>query len=586
MSALVFDQASVTFGDVAAYFWETEWKILGEWQKELYKKVIKEIHSILISRGLPIVTSVFSLSVKQEEDLSLDHPGLQTTEEIDPPVMSSSNVKPDILIQFKQEGLKTESQISEEEGNLPMTDPCEEPQEAGSQGYIPDPKAEVLKHISGQMEGQEEDTDSKNGKGTSPSLIHPHSCRIQRENKREMSVLVSDQAAVTFNDISAYFLKMEWDILGEWQKELYKKVIKELHGILMSRGYSVLNSDVILKIKKQDEEYFTQHCKREEKENIPDPTFSLPVVSSVFSLNIKQEEDLPFMDHPPIIGSSNVKPDILRRFKQEGIKTEPQEAEEEGNLPTTDLREDPQESEDGFRKSSKRRKPPFRCTDCEKCFTHSAQLKIHQKFHKGKKSFKCSKCDKYYSEKSNLQRHEKTHRKEKPFKCSECDKCFIDKRYLREHELIHTGERPFKCSECDNCFSRKSNLKRHEMIHTGEKPFKCLECDQRFSWKHSLQQHEMIHTGEKPFKCSECNQCFRHIGSMQIHKKIHTGEKQYKCSECNKSFSEKRNLRHHEMTHTGERPFKCSECDKSFCQKYELTKHIRMHTGEKGKMNC
>ncbi|XP_029452834.1 zinc finger protein 398-like isoform X2 [Rhinatrema bivittatum] len=110
--------------------------------------------------------------------------------------------------------------------------------------------------------------------------------------------MTSTIASVTFSDVAAYFLEGEWYILGEWQKELYKKIIKEIHGILMSRGYSIVNPDVVFKIKKEDEKYFTQHCEWEGKENRNDPSLSLPVVTSVFLLSVNQEEDLPFLDPP------------------------------------------------------------------------------------------------------------------------------------------------------------------------------------------------------------------------------------------------------------------------------------------------
>ncbi|XP_029440743.1 zinc finger protein 282-like isoform X2 [Rhinatrema bivittatum] len=157
-----------------------------------------------------------------------------------------------------------------------------------------------------------------------------------------MCALVSDQASITFRDVSAYFWEVEWDILGEWQKELYKKVIKEIHGVLLSRGYSILNPDVVFKIKKEDEKYFPQHWELEGKETMKDPSISLPIVTSVFSLSVKQEEDLPFLDppesettegiHPPVTGSPSVTPDILIRFKQEGRGTEPPRSEDRGNL--------------------------------------------------------------------------------------------------------------------------------------------------------------------------------------------------------------------------------------------------------------
>ncbi|XP_030054307.1 zinc finger protein 398-like [Microcaecilia unicolor] len=159
-----------------------------------------------------------------------------------------------------------------------------------------------------------------------------------------MSALLSDQALVTFKDVAAYFLEVEWNILGDWKKELYKKVIKEIHDILMSRGYSIVNPDVIFKIIKEDEKYFPQPFEWERKENLTDSTNSLPIVTSVFSLSVKQEEHLPFMDHPesemseqtrPSVTSSHiVKPDILIRFEEEGFGTEPPGSEERGNLTT------------------------------------------------------------------------------------------------------------------------------------------------------------------------------------------------------------------------------------------------------------
>ncbi|XP_030050950.1 zinc finger protein 398-like [Microcaecilia unicolor] len=160
-----------------------------------------------------------------------------------------------------------------------------------------------------------------------------------------MSALVSDQVLVSFKDVAAYFLKVDWDILGEWQKELYKKVIKEIHDILISRGYSIVNPDVIFKIKKEDEKYFSPHFDWEEKENPDDLIKNLPIVTSVISLGVKQEDNLPLMDLPkseaseqaqsPSTSSHNVKPDILIQFEQEGFRTEPQGFEETGNLITT-----------------------------------------------------------------------------------------------------------------------------------------------------------------------------------------------------------------------------------------------------------
>ncbi|XP_078504918.1 uncharacterized protein LOC144763312 isoform X2 [Lissotriton helveticus] len=63
------DKGPVTFYDVAACFSEEEWKLLHEWQKELYQNVMKEIHQALSALGPLIADSVFSLKAKEKDTL-------------------------------------------------------------------------------------------------------------------------------------------------------------------------------------------------------------------------------------------------------------------------------------------------------------------------------------------------------------------------------------------------------------------------------------------------------------------------------------------------------------------------------------
>ncbi|XP_069499226.1 uncharacterized protein [Ambystoma mexicanum] len=62
-------EEEVSFHDASAYFSEEEWKLLQEWQKELYRNVMKEIHQALVSLGPLIVTTVCSLRAKDQDEM-------------------------------------------------------------------------------------------------------------------------------------------------------------------------------------------------------------------------------------------------------------------------------------------------------------------------------------------------------------------------------------------------------------------------------------------------------------------------------------------------------------------------------------
>ncbi|XP_030053508.1 zinc finger protein 510-like [Microcaecilia unicolor] len=441
-----------------------------------------------------------------------------------------------------------------------------------------------------------------------------------------MSTVASDQALVSFIDVAAYFLEVEWDILGERQKELYEKVIKAIHNFLISQGYSILNPDVIFKIKYEDEKYFTQHCEWEAKENKNEPSIRFPVVTSVFSLSIKQEKNLPFLAHPesetskqihpPGTGSPNVKPDILIRFKEEGFKIEPQGSKERGNPPSTGTSEELPETDDRFRNNNKRmrtcdgqqrkewkhRNPTRQSLDpsavCEGGIGIVTQTRVKAVTHTVERA---NRKDRSSSHCPKLEQTEEPKEGERHFKSADLwEDCTTDAHFGEHHiprlrteghncQGIKTNlftdtisqEKLFKCSECDKCFKRKAHLQRHQMNHTGDKPFQCSECDKSFSQKSDLQNHKTVHTGDRPFKCSECDKCYRLKRSLQLHKMKHTGDKPFRCSECDKYFSQKSNLHKHEMIHTGHKPFKCSECNKCFRRKSNLQKHEMIHTGYK-----
>ncbi|KAJ1161167.1 hypothetical protein NDU88_001654 [Pleurodeles waltl] len=63
------EKVSKTSQDATAYFSDEEWKLLHEWQKGLYRNVMKDIQEALISLGPLIASIALSVKAKENEDL-------------------------------------------------------------------------------------------------------------------------------------------------------------------------------------------------------------------------------------------------------------------------------------------------------------------------------------------------------------------------------------------------------------------------------------------------------------------------------------------------------------------------------------
>ncbi|XP_029440367.1 zinc finger protein 34-like [Rhinatrema bivittatum] len=380
-----------------------------------------------------------------------------------------------------------------------------------------------------------------------------------------MSALLSDPASVTFSDVAAYFLEVEWDILGERQKELYKKIIKEIHSVLMSRGYCIVNPDVIFKIKKEDEKYCTQPCEWEGKETMKDPSESLPVLTSVFSLSVKQEEDLPSTE-PPVTGeyptppkvsrgrlgiqhfslalsvfaaSPSVKPDILIRFTQEEFKAERQGCEEEGNLRIAG-------ADDGLRNKSERqsicdgqqreewkhedasRNSPDPSADCE-VGIRVTPARVKEKAPKRERPNTHPERGKNSNHCPNLAQAERLG--ERPFHSADTWGNFTTSSHSIDHQ---------EKIECENKFTARSSPKYIQQLHRREKNCTSTEREKRAK-ETTFIAHGTVHRQKKRLKCSQSEKCFVCRAELERHVRILSAGRPFQ-TECEERFTRKSNL--------------------------------------------
>nr|XP_033805140.1 zinc finger protein 420-like isoform X4 [Geotrypetes seraphini] len=293
----------------------------------------------------------------------------------------------------------------------------------------------------------------------------------------------------------------------------------------------------------------------------------------------------------------------------------------------------------------------FACAECGKCFNSKRTLKTHLRAHVGERSYICNNCGKSFRRHTSLIIHERIHTGERPYQCATCGKNFIQRQHLTTHVKTHTGERPFQCPDCGKGFRWRSELAKHQRVHVEEPPpadgevsglkeekldgeewqkqttenpetrskararrsqqqgnpagdgktkslgcgrgigkrakvsqthrpekqYACAECGKCFNSKRTLKTHLRAHVGERSYICNNCGKSFRRHTSLIIHERIHTGERPYQCATCGKNFIQRQHLTTHVKTHTGERPFQCSDCGKGFRWRSELAKHQRVH---------
>lgn len=134
-----------------------------------------------------------------------------------------------------------------------------------------------------------------------------------------------------------------------------------------------------------------------------------------------------------------------------------------------------------------------------------------------------------------LNTHMKIHSDERNFKCSECEKAFKNTKQLKNHRRTHSQVVIIrKCEICDILFYSQKHLSNHiRSFHQKQDEFKCNICDSRFSSIKARETHLLNHKKARKYRCGDCSYKSNDINAYRRHKMTHTEAARYICKYCN-----------------------------------------------------
>ncbi|XP_050798495.1 zinc finger protein 282-like isoform X5 [Gopherus flavomarginatus] len=360
---------------------------------------------------------------------------------------------------------------------------------------------------------------------------------------------------VTFDDISVYFNEQEWKSLNEWQKELYKNMMKRNYETLISLGRPASACDASCR-RDVEEGPSVRDMQVLEERRIHTELCTDEVIVVKTEVQEHEEDPEDLEPHDMLLGSSG------ESVSQSLAATTAWEGQCGSGTPPR--------SPAGIVLGE----PTPRGRD----FSGIKPLLVHQASHAGGRPYvTCTKGGKSFQLKVSCGKQHRSRARERPYQCTECARSFRCHLEFIQRYASHTGERPYRYASCEQTCSWKWFLLNHRQVRVEERPFQCVVCRKSFRLKGSFLRHQRGHGKENPQDCTERGKGCSCHAELCAGQHRQAGGKAGQCAEGGETSAQKQCLPSGQRACSGERPFRCTICEKTYKVRASFHKHLQSH---------